>query len=457
MNDIQLLVESEKYAPLTESEATSMSMLLKNTQNEHDRLMTEGTISADIATFTPILMPMVRRVYPNLIAQHILGVQPMSTPTGFIYALVNQYIGTGDQNKTTYPGTAPTGPGTTGLGFAGAKSGDLVGKLRIVKQLTSTAKGSTLVASPFYSEVQGDYTLTLALKRTSGTALPAEHEEFSNESAFSVILKDYTGTYTTAQAEMLGKDMREVGFQIVKKSIEAKSHALKGRYTVEMYEDLKNQHGLLADDEIMSLMSHEIQMEIDRKCVNFVNKHATHTPDTKFADRTNMDRNDGRWELERFRTYATRIAKEATQIGLDTKRGQGNILLVSPKVATMLRQLGNFATAPVANTFSNGVLGGYIGTFDGQFKVVVDQWAVSDYCTVLYKGVDRRDAMGFFCPYVPLSFMRVVDPESGQPAIIAKTRYGLETIPGVKSATSNDRAQAYARSFAVDFAGTVLA
>ena len=95
--------------------------------------------------------------------------------------------------------------------------------------------------------------------------------------------------------------------------------------------------------------------------------------------------------------------------------------------------------------------------FDGRYKVIVDQYAVSDYCTVLYKGADRRDAMGFFAPYVPMSFTKVTHPDSGQPAVIAKTRYALDTIPGVSSATSNDRAQTYARSFGVNFANTVLA
>ena len=123
----------------------------------------------------------------------------------------------------------------------------------------------------------------------------------------------------------------------------------------------------------------------------------------------------------------------------------------------MLEQVGSFQAAPVASGVSAPVSGGIAGTFDNRYKVVIDQYATNDYCTVLYKGTDRRDSMGFFAPYVPLAFTRVTNFESGQPAIIAKTRYALTTIPGIESPDSNDRAKAYARSFCIDFANTILA
>jgi hypothetical protein len=122
----------------------------------------------------------------------------------------------------------------------------------------------------------------------------------------------------------------------------------------------------------------------------------------------------------------------------------------------MLEQVGTFKGADQASNVNQPVSGGVAGTFDNRFKVIVDQYATNDYCTVMYKGADRRDAMGFFAPYIPLSFTKVTNNESGQPAIIAKTRYALDTIPGLESATSNDRAKTYARSFGVDFSNTVL-
>lgn len=444
MGNIQALLESSKYAPLSASDSAAMKLMLENTEKEHARLVSEGTLSGDVAQFTPILMPMVRRVYPGLIANEILGVQPMSMPTGFIYALVNQYVGDADNKLSPL------------VQHSGAQSplsanGTLRGSIAVVDDASSLAVGTNGVL-----HIEGDKVLVntvVAVGDSIGTA--TVEAVYTNEAAFGRILKNYTGSYSTAAAEQLGRDMKEVGFSIAKKSVEARSRALKGQYTVEMYQDLKAQHGLLADEEIMSLMSYEMQAEIDRECVDFVNGVATQLPDTAFTA-TATD-GSGRWEIEKYRTQVIRISREAAQIGLDTKRGQGNILLVSPKVATMLEQVGSFKVAEQSSDVKQPVSGGVAGTFDGRFKVIVDQYATSDYVTVLYKGADRRDALGFFAPYVPMSFTKVTNVDSGQPAVIAKTRYALDTIPGVSSATSNDRASKYARSFGVNFANTVLA
>lgn len=438
MENIQALLESSKYTPLSASDSAAMKLMLENTEKEHARLVAEGTLSGDVAQFTPILMPMVRRVYPQLIANEVLGVQPMAMPTGFIYALTNEYTGTGNN---------PANPNNAVKLYKAAAAHGLVEGDAVEM---GAVDGKVLYVEGLFALVQTG-SAALAVGGTLGTSTVAA--VYTNEASFGRILKGYTGTYITAAAEQLAKDMREVGFSISKKSVEAKSRALKGQYTVEMYQDLKAQHGLLADEEIMSLMSYEMQAEIDREVVDFVNANATQLADTTFGATVGVD---GRWEIERYRTQAIRISREAAQIGLDTKRGQGNILLVSPKVATMLEQVGSFQVAPQASAVNQPVSGGVAGTFDGRFKVIVDQYATSDYCTVLYKGADRRDAMGFFAPYVPMSFTKVTNADSGQPAVIAKTRYALDTIPGVSSATSNDRAQAYARSFGVDFTNTVL-
>jgi len=243
--------------------------------------------------------------------------------------------------------------------------------------------------------------------------------------------------------------------QSVKKSIEAKSRALKGQYTVEMYQDLKSQHGLLADEEIMSLMSYEMQAEMDREVIAFVNATSTSLTNTTFS--ATATGASGRWEIEMYRREAIRISMEAAQIGVDTKRGQGNIILCSPKVGTMLEQVGTFKVAEQASTVKSPTSGGVAGTFDGRFKVIIDQYATSDYVNVIYKGADRRDAMGFFAPYVPMSFTKVTHADSGQPAVIAKTRYALSTIPGLKTAASTDRAAKYGRTFGVTFTGTIFA
>lgn len=435
------LILSPNYVDLNEMQAINMDLLLRNADKESKQLISEGTLSGDVAQFTPILMPLVRRVYPTLIANEILGVQPMTMPTGYIYALINQYVGDGDTNRIN--------PNAKGV---------------IVKTDTETDAnvGDTVNTDAKVIYKEGLYVLcqkgdTPFTVDTSKIGSATVKEVYTNEASFMRILKNYTGPYTTAAAEQLGKDMREMGFTITKKSVEAKSRALKSQYTVEMYQDLKAQHGLLADEELMNLMAYEIQAEIDRDCLNLVNSNAEVLPDTQFLGNKIADYQSGRWEIERYRAQSIRIAKEAAMIGIQTKRGQGNILIVSPKVCTMLEQIGTFKPATVGSAPVQPISGGVAGTFDNRYKVVVDQYALDDYITVLYKGADSRDAMGFFAPYVPLSFTKVTHQDSGQPAVIAKVRYALDTIPGVESPLSNDRAMTYAKTFGVDFSNTVLA
>jgi hypothetical protein len=467
MENIQALLESSKYTPLSATDTAAMKMMLENTEKEHARLVNEGTLSGDVAQFTPILMPMVRRVYPNLIANEILGVQPMAMPTGFIYALTNQYTGSGEvkANPNTSAQvldfTYTQGAGdATELNITDVITGNVTGAVGEVIYIEGS-KALVIVTSGAFAVTDTAAVVVTVATDTEGQTIAVDGT-YSNEAAFGRILSGYTGTYSTAAAEQLGQDMREIGFSISRKNVTANSRALKGQYTVEMYQDLKAQHGLLADEEIMSLMSYEMQAEIDREVVNFVNANATQLADTAFVTGTDaataaVAQQSGRWEIEKYRVQSIRISTEAAQIGLDTKRGQGNILLVSPKVATMLEQVGSFKTADQASSVKAPISGGVAGTFDNRYKVIIDQYAVSDYCTVLYKGADRRDAMGFFAPYVPMSFTKVTSFDSGQPAVIAKTRYALDTIPGVATADSTDRAATYARSFGVNFANTILA
>jgi len=441
------LLESAKYAPLSTNDKISMALMLENTEKEYERLLAENaTSTADIAQFTPILMPLVRRVYPTLIANELLGVQPMSMPTGFMYSLTNRYVGDGGDGTNGTVGGINTAAGEYGI--IAVLGGTAAGTVAAGDDFTGVTSGAT--GEVLY--VEGTKALIKVKTGTFGIETVATNVTFTalytNEASFRTILKNYTGPVTTAVGELLGKNMKEVGFSIQKKMIEVKTRALKGQYSLEMYQDLKAQHGLAADEEIMSLMAAEIQNEMDREVVDFVNTNATQVSNS-FAFTASSTDGTGRWEIEKYRTQAIKIANEARQIGLDTKRGQGNIIVCSPKVATMLEQVGTFTPAPMAAGINVPVSGGVAGVFDGKYKVVVDQYAVSNYATVLYKGADRRDGMGVFAPYVPLSFQKVTHTDSGQPAIIAKVRYGLETNP--------IDPQMYARSFGISFANTVLA
>lgn len=462
---VERLVESAKYTALNNRQKIMMTKLLENTQKDLQKSINEGTLTSDIAQFTPILLPLVRRVFPNLIANHLLGVQEMSMPTGYIYALTNQYLGNGVHkvgDRTTPAGVIyefdtniddaiTAGSITASDVEAGATLGD--GRVIYVE-------GNKILASFATTKLAVGTTIGGNPSATPNPIPPITVTGvYTNEAAFGKILKNFTGPYTTSDAEVLGDKMNEIGFSIARKSIEVKSRKLKGRYTLEMEQDLNSQHQLNAVDELMNLMGYETQAEMDREVVDFVNGNATQLPDTNFgipASSASIIIPDGRWEIERYRAQVIRISKESQLIGIDTKRGVGNVLLVSPLVATMLEQVGTFTGAPVRSDVVSPVSGGYAGVFDNKYTVVVDQYAEHDYCTVLYKGIDNRDAMGFFAPYVPLQFIKTTNYESGQPAIIAQTRYALETIPGVETPESNDRAKLYARSFGIDFTNTIL-
>lgn len=440
---IRDLLESTEYSPLTESEKVVLSTVLENTAKDaqNNFNLSEGTVTGDIATFTPILLPLVRRTVPLLIANQLLGVQPMTMSTGYLYALVNTYSGDDSTMKID-----PNHKGA--IIKCDVEPTDLTPGTTFNTDWKCIHKEGLFVLA-LKGETQFDLNSTLVGTTAKGTAI------YSNEAAFGNILQNYTGPYATATGEKLGKDMKEVGFTVIKKAIEAKTRALKGKWTVEMYQDLQAQHGLYADNELINLMSYEIQAEIDREVVNFVNSNATQLPDTEFTA-TNAEVPSGRWDMERYRAEVVRLAKEAAMVGIQTKRANANILLCSPKICTMLEQVGGFKVAPAKSEIGQPIAG-VAGVFDNKFKVIVDQYAQNDYCTVLYKGVSANDAMGFFAPYVPVSFTKVTDQDSGQPGVICKTRYALTTIPGITDPNSNDRAATYARSWGIDFTNTALA
>lgn len=455
MNEIQTLIESAKYPTLNASDSAAMSVLLQNTAAEHAKMIAESNVTGDIAQFTPILMPLVRETFPRLVANELLGVQPMSMPTGYMYALVSRLTGDGD--------VADARDGLVVVGFDKVLAG-------VDAQVAAGAEGIVAVEGKFALVNREAFKGTndgvvaggaagIELQGVDGNGITGKGV-YSNQALFDRIFSKYTGPYTTADGETLGRKMNEIGLSVERKSIEAKTRALKARYTVEMFQDLKAQHNLAADEELISMISNEVRAEIDREIIDFVNTNATIAADTMVV--ADPAASAGRWEIEKYRAQAVRISKEAALIGVQTRRAQGNTLLVSPLVAAMLQQVGTFAGAKVDTSIDPSAISGVVGTYDNRFKVIVDPYAQSDYATVLYKGSDRRDAMGVFAPYVPIQFQRVTDYESGQPAIIAKTRYALDTMPDTHSAPQGGyddptRGSRYARTFGVDLTGTALA
>lgn len=403
---------SENFSPIKKSDMNTMAVILEQQEKAIDAMLKEGTTASDIAGFTKILMPLVRRVYPNLIANEIAGVQPLAGPTGFIYAMTSSYTGNGINGIAPSPKkqivvvSKAEGDALTIAGKVIYKESAVVDGVDVVKVLwndtTAVANGTNTISDGTHNAVILD--------------------TYSNEATFNRVLKGYTGPYVTAAGEKLGEDMNEIGFELRRKSVEAQTRKLKGKYTLEMYQDLKSQHQLNADEELMGIMSYEMQAEIDREIINRVNSTG------RVATDATIGGYDGRWEIEKYRILAIKLADEAAKIGRLTRRGAGNTLLVSPKVSVVLEALGGFSASGVQSTV-DGMSTAVAGTFDGRYKVVVDTFAENDYATVLYKGQDRRDSAVFFSPYVPATFQRITLQESGQPAIILSQRYAVDTTP----------------------------
>ena len=424
---------------LPPQEVSNMRLMLNNQAKELESQVNEGTISSDVQQFVPIFLPLVRRVMPKLVANELLGIQPLTTPTGYIFAINFRYTGSSDNSAK------PTNVGQI-IEFTKPEEAQ---KVKVGKTLKFTGEGISGEidnAKVLYKE--GNYVLidkngvpagvTIGEGTTDGATGVNDTVKatYSNELSFEKVLKGYTGSHDTAKGETLGTDMAEIGFNIERKFVEAKTRKLKAKYTQELYQDLKAIHGLNADEELMNMMAIEVESELNRELIDFVNSNSTVTPD--FV----INQIPGRYEIEKFAHIAVRISHEAREIARTCRRGVGNVIIASPKVVTILESLNGYKCIESDGKITNNANPGVVGYFEGK-KVIIDIFAKNDYITVLYKGTDRRDALGFYAPYVPMSFIRTTNVESGQPAIILASRYGLITNP--------ISPELYSRTFSVNF------
>ena len=351
-------------------------------------------VSADFAD--PVLISMVRRAMPQLVAYDVCGVQPMSGPTGLIFALKSRV---NSMSGAEMPGVnADTTASESGT--PGHASGDLV------------------------------KTPGLLITGTDGTA------QTGNEYSASSALETDGG-----EGDVAG----EMSFSIEKVSIAAGTRALKGSYSMELAQDLRAVHGLDAEAELANILSMEILAEINREVVRkiYINAAAGAQVGTTTAGLFDLDTDsNGRWMVEKFKGLMMQIEKDANQIGKDTRRGKGNILMTSSDVASALQMAGILDYAPAMSTDLNTDTASstFAGVLNGRYKVYVDPYADANaqefYC-VGYKGDSPMDAGIFYCPYVPLQMVRAVDSSSFQPQIAFKTRYGLVANPFAENASAS--------------------
>jgi len=348
-----------------------------------------ATATGPVAGFDPILISLVRRSLPNLIAYDICGVQPMTGPTGLIFAMRSSYI-TATGTEAFY--------NEANTGFGGAAG-----------QQTALAVGAAADANGAF---------------------------VSNATAVAAM--------ATATAEDL--TFKEMAFSIEKVTVTAKTRALKAEYSIELAQDLKAVHGLDAETELANILSAEILAEINREVVRTIYGTAKQgcAVGTTNVGSFNLDvDSNGRWMVEKVKGLAFQIEREANTIAKTTRRGKGNVLIVSSDVASALAMAGildyqsalqsqvNLTVDDTGNTFA--------GTLFGRIKVYIDPYAPtsssSEFAVVGYKGSNAYDAGLFYCPYVPLQMVRAVDTTNFQPKIGFKTRYGLVANPFAEGTT----------------------
>jgi hypothetical protein len=374
-----------------------------------------GSAASPVAGFDPVLISLIRRAMPNLVAYDLAGVQPMNGPTGLIFAMRSRIDGPqGDETFYNEVDSAFSGQnkgrsltggmvdGSVGLGTTG-QTGSNPG-------LLDPSATSTSVQSDIYTVGQG-------MKTSDSEAL------------------DGTGAAA----------FQQMAFSIEKVTVTAKSRALKAEYSLELAQDLKAIHGLNAEAELANILSTEILAEINREVIrtiyNVAEPGAAVNTATSGTFDLDVDSN-GRWSVEKFKGLIFQIERDANAIAQRTRRGKGNMILCSADVASALTMAGVLDYTPALNANLNVDDTGntFAGVLAGKFRVYIDPYAAnvaaSQYYVAGYKGTSPYDAGIFYCPYVPLQMVRSVGPDSFQPKIGFKTRYGIVANPFAKGATT---------------------
>jgi hypothetical protein len=391
----------------------------------------QSTAGGPVAGFDPVLISLIRRSMPNLVAYDLAGVQPMNGPTGLIFAMRSRYV---DQN--------------------GAEA--------FFDEVDSTFSGRRGVGAT------GQYNVNPAIQDNVGFGSTAQFG--SNPGLLSAVGTASTsysvgGGMGTYEAERLGasgqESFNEMAFSIEKVTVTAKSRALKAEYSLELAQDLKAIHGLNAEAELANILSTEILAEINREVIRTIYKTAESGAQFNTATAGTFDLDvdsNGRWSVEKFKGLIFQIERDANAIAQRTRRGKGNIIMCSSDVASALSMAGLLDYTPALNANLNVDDTGntFAGILNGKYKVYIDPYSGGagnpatgatggQYYVVGYKGSSPYDAGLFYCPYVPLQMVRAVGENTFQPKIGFKTRYGLVANPFAEGKVDSGAAAALGR------------
>ena len=423
-----LLENQEKF--LKEEQAFSSGInLMETPTNGANAAGAQGGFGADstaagpTAGFDPVLISLIRRAMPNLVAYDLAGVQPMSGPTGLIFAMRSRFTSqTGTEALFNEADTA----------FSG------------------TDAGSDTTLTRDFSDINvGLGTVTQA--GTNPAALNPVGTAATNTAQYTVGQGMPTGDAESLDGT--GNDaFNQMAFSIEKVTVTAKSRALKAEYSLELAQDLKAIHGLNAEAELANILSTEILAEINREVIRTIYLVAEQGAVSNTATAGNFDLDvdsNGRWSVEKFKGLLFQIERDANAIAQRTRRGKGNMILCSADVASALTMAGILDYTPALNSNLNVDDTGntFAGTINGKFRVYIDPYSANlsaanaattsgnQYYVVGYKGTSPYDAGLFYCPYVPLQMVRAVGPDSFQPKIGFKTRYGIVSNPFAEGTT----------------------
>jgi hypothetical protein len=399
-----VLLENQEKALREEREFLYEAPITNSTTSNTGTPGFSANASSPAAGFDPVLISLIRRAMPNLVAYDLAGVQPMSGPTGLIFAMRSRYTNQAgteafyDEANTAFSGQSASFNNVSGMTSATSGMG------------TTAQSGS----NP-------------GLLNPTATA---------SETGYNV-----GQAMTTGDAEGLGDNtgaFNEMAFSIEKVLVEAKSRALKAEYSLELAQDLKAIHGLNAEAELANILSTEILAEINREVIRTIYKVAEQGAATNVATQGVFDLDidsNGRWSVEKFKGLLFQIERDANAIAQRTRRGKGNVIMCSADVASALSMAGVLDYTPALNANLNVDDTGntFAGVLLGKFRVYIDPYAANvaaqQYYVVGYKGSSPYDAGLFYCPYVPLQMVRAVGQDTFQPKIGFKTRYGLVANP----------------------------
>ena len=381
----------------------------------------DATATGPVAGFDPVLISLIRRSMPNLVAYDLAGVQPMNGPTGLIFAMRSRYGTDRTAGSEAFYNEADTA-------FSGQDAG--------------------------FDETDGFSAVASGMGTTSQTGTnPAVLNPTASADSTAYDVGQGMRTDAAESLDGTGSDaFNQMNFSIEKVTVTAKSRALKAEYSLELAQDLKAIHGLNAEAELANILSTEILAEINREVIRTIYKVAEQgaVQNTATAGVFDLDiDSNGRWSVEKFKGLLFQIERDANAIAQRTRRGKGNIIMCSADVASALTMAGvlDYTPALNANLTVDDTGNTFAGVLQGKYRVYIDPYSANltagnatggnQYYVVGYKGTSPYDAGLFYCPYVPLQMVRAVGENSFQPKIGFKTRYGLVANPFAEGTTQS--------------------